>query len=98
MRKKIKSPKLQIKNAAKHAIGILDLPLPDLINYPSIEMTGNKSIRIGGVKGVLCFENGEIKLNCGKNIIQITGSSLTVRALSDECLLIEGQIAELRFN
>lgn len=75
----------------------LDLPGLELANA-HIEMFGNSEVIVDGCKGVLEYDDGVIRLNAGRNIIRFTGSDLTIKTLTVDQAIIQGNILSIDFS
>ena len=54
----------------------LDLPRDIILNMPKITITGDNEIIIENHKGVVLFEENQVKINSGVGLISIYGRDL----------------------
>lgn len=68
-----------------------------LMDVPHIEMIGNRQLLIENCKGIVEYEDEQIRLNTGRYILKIQGRHLSLVNMSDEDLFIKGSITRLEF-
>ena len=73
----------------------LDLPGQVVAGLPYVTLTGNHRLYIENHKGILEYGEEAININCGKMIIKIKGQKLELRAMSENELVITGNIASI---
>ena len=71
--------------------------MPDF-TLPNIEARGNREICIEGCKGILEYEEGKIRLNCGRLVIGFIGDGIEITAYSDIQTVITGNIFSIEFE
>ncbi|MDR1409040.1 MAG: YabP/YqfC family sporulation protein [Oscillospiraceae bacterium] len=91
MAKKCRSRSAQ---AIKNIQTSREMPSP---GTPRLEMTGNQELLLDGCKGVVAYDENEIRLNLGDLALAVTGADLTMRTLRFEECAITGQIASVAF-
>ncbi len=70
---------------------------PELGGAPCIELDGNRSIVITGRCAIVLYSEEEMRIHCGRLLIQITGSALELGTLDEQELSITGLIAQVGF-
>ncbi len=65
--------------------------------YPRTEVFGNSMVRIEGHCGLAAYGREEMKINCGKIFIKVTGTDLELRAMNPEELAISGRIVTVEY-
>ena len=63
-----------------------------------MEMVGNQEIIIDGCKGILEYDDGNIRINANKIVINVSGGGLTLTSMNDESLIIKGRINRIDFT
>lgn len=76
---------------------LLDLPADAFAGLTHIEIIGSKELLIENHKGILEYNDNEVKLNGGKTVIRITGMRLTVASMNENELRMVGQIESVSF-
>jgi len=77
--------------------GMLELPKEVLLNIPKVTMLGYKEILIENYKGIIeCTEN-KIRINTSVGMLIIDGANMTIREISSEDVMIEGDIDKIKF-
>lgn len=75
------------------------LTLPsELLDLPTVTITGNKQIAIEQHYKLISFSTNEIKLQCEKGIIQINGQTLTIKMMYAREIILEGVIEKILFH
>ncbi len=62
-----------------------------------LQCFGNREIQIEGCRGILKYEQEEIRLNVGTGEISITGNDLSIPALERNFVQIRGRITQIEF-
>ncbi len=76
---------------------VLELPKEVLLNVSKLSMIDGGNLIIENYKGIVEYDNDLIRVNTSKGIIKISGHNLTVREITSENILIDGQIYSLEF-
>jgi len=74
---------------------ILDLPVDSVAGLPSLELCGDRELRMENYSGILTCGKEEIHVDGGKWVLRIVGRSLEIRAMRERELLITGWIDKL---
>lgn len=95
--KKQKKDELPKKRFKEKVTNILELPKDVVLNIPRLTIIGNGSVMIENYKGIIEYESTRVRINTNSGIIKISGSRLSIKEMTDEDLILEGQIASLEF-
>ena len=76
---------------------LFDLPADALAGAPRVEIIGDGELRMGPHRGILAYGPEEIHISGGSLVVMVRGSSLELRAMSPEELLITGTITAVEF-
>ncbi len=76
----------------------LDVPADTLAGLPSLELIGDRELRMEQYRGVLFCGKEEIHVDGGKWVLCIVGQDLEIRAMREQELLITGWISRLELN
>lgn len=71
----------------------LDLPRDVMLNLPKITITGNSEITVENHKGVILFEDTQIKVNSSVGLINIYGNGFEIIFMGGSTMTLSG-----RFN
>ena len=74
---------------------ILDMPLDMIKNYSRMTIIGNESILVENYKGIIEYEDNIIRLS---NNISIFGMKLFIEEITDDEILITGDIKNIKFE
>ncbi|MEW9667364.1 sporulation protein YqfC [Ammoniphilus sp. 3BR4] len=81
----------------KFAAKMLDLPADVTMDMPRITMIGQIHMYIENHRGVLLFNDKELRLLLTKGQLLVTGEKLVIRAILTEEVLIEGKVDGVQF-
>lgn len=81
----------------KFAAKMLDLPADVTMEMPRITMIGQIHMYIENHRGVLLFNDKELRLLLTKGQLLVTGEKLVIRAILTEEVLIEGKVDGVQF-
>lgn len=76
---------------------LLDIPADVFAGLTHIEIIGTRELLIENHKGILEYNDNEVKLNGGKTIIRITGQRLVVTSMNENELRMSGQLDGIAF-
>ncbi|MCX7923518.1 MAG: sporulation protein YqfC [Clostridia bacterium] len=93
-RKKKAEPKVNLKEKMAE---ILELPKEIVLNMPKLTMLGNGDLIIENYKGIIEYEDARVRINTTTGIIKVTGDRLTIKEITSEDIMINGDIASLEF-
>lgn len=76
----------------------LDLPRDVILNLPKITITGDNEITIENHKGVILFEENEIKINSYVGLITICGSGFEILFMGGSTLTVNGKFKSVVYD
>ena len=85
------------KHLRKFAARMLDLPADVTMEMPRITMIGQIHMYIENHRGVLVFNDKELRLLLTKGQLLVKGEKLVIRAILSEEVLIEGKVDGVQF-
>lgn len=91
MKKKLYGTK---KNLAQK----LDLPRDVLLDIPKIVVTGNNEIIIENHKGIVIFQEDEIKINSNVGIISLKGKQLKILFIGGSTVILGGKFKSIIYE
>lgn len=62
-----------------------------------IELNGNRELAVDGCRGILDYDMGLIRINCGKMVLKVTGRNLIIRCMSQDSMIVNGFILSVEF-
>lgn len=74
---------------------ILDLPLDTMIDWPVINLNGNKSVVIQNHRGVIEYDQTIARINTKLGELVVAGSNLVLVCALKEEIIIEGKIQKV---
>lgn len=94
-KKNKEKPRLNLKEKVTE---VLELPKEIVLNIPRFTMLGNSDLVIENFKGVIEYSDSRIRVNSGIGIVKITGSSLIIREITSEDIMVSGDITSVEFQ
>lgn len=82
------------ENIASH----LDLPRDILLNIPKINILGDNEITIENHKGIILFEEDQIKVNSNVGLISIFGKNFEILFIGGNTLTISGKFVSVVYE
>lgn len=76
---------------------VLELP-KGITSGVRIELSANKEAVVEGSCGILEYDENCVKVATGKLAVTFFGAGLTLRALSEESVIIDGKISSIDFE
>lgn len=76
----------------------LDLPRDVVLNLPKITIAGDNEITIENHKGVILFEDHEIKVNSNVGLITIEGMHFEILFMGGSTLTVCGKFKTVRYE
>lgn len=76
----------------------LDLPRDVILNMPKITITGENEIIIENHKGVILFEETEIKINSNVGVISIYGTGFEILFMGGSTLTVNGKFKSVVYE
>lgn len=78
--------------------GIFDIPEDVVLDLPRITMLGNKQVLVENHKGIIEYNEAVVRINLSQGELIIYGSDLMLGNLQVEQILIEGVVAEIKYQ
>jgi sporulation protein YqfC len=69
----------------------LDLPRDIILDIPKITIVGDNEITIENHKGIIIFDNNEVKVNSNVGCISIKGEKFEIRYIGGSTITISGK-------
>jgi sporulation protein YqfC len=86
-------------NKAKETIAAkLDLPRDVVLNMPKITISGDNEITIENHKGVVLFEEKEIKINSNVGVITVNGNGFEILFIGGSTLTLSGRFKSVIYE
>ncbi len=81
------------QNPIAHKLArFLDIPLDTVIDWPTVNLSGNRSLIISNHRGVIEYDQNTVRINTRYGEVKISGSGLAlISAFKDE-IIVEGKI------
>lgn len=76
----------------------LDLPRDIVLNMPKITVTGSNEIIIENHKGVVLFEENEVKVNTNVGLITIKGRGFEILYIGGSTLTVSGKFKSVEYE
>lgn len=93
-----KKPRQSLISLGERLARMFELP-PDMLgNKPKVTAVGRGEVLIENFKGIMDFGDGMVRINTGNGVIRITGSSITIREITSEAIIIGGKISNIDYD
>lgn len=89
--------KTALNAVGRRAESLLRFPVGTLSEEPHLELSGRRRFLLEGCCELLCCEEDTVTVQTSDGNIRIQGRELCVITLSDEGLLLTGQLLSLEF-
>lgn len=76
----------------------LDIPEDILCDVPRFTLSDNRELQIENYKGILSYADEEVRLGAKSYTIRVEGKSLKITIITDEYIVITGEILSLSFG
>lgn len=76
----------------------LDLPRDVILNLPKITIIGDNEICIENHRGVILFQEKEIKVNSNIGFVTIEGSNFEILFMGGSTLTVSGKFRTVRYD
>lgn len=96
MRKRQKTEKL--KSSSERIADYVDIPKDILPNCPKITAYNDNQLMVENYRGILEYTNEKIRIKAGSRILCICGLSLSICAVTDCDIMIEGKFDSVRWE
>ncbi|MHC6179126.1 sporulation protein YqfC [Clostridium sp. JNZ X4-2] len=87
-----------MNNTKQNIADKLDLPRDIILNMPQIKVMGNNEIIIENHKGIILFEDSQIKINSGIGLISIYGSKFEVLFIGGSTITVGGKFKSIVYE
>ena len=87
-----------MNNTKQNIADKLDLPRDIILNMPQIKVIGNNEIIIENHKGIILFEDSQIKINSGIGLISIYGSKFEVLFIGGSTITVGGKFKSIVYE
>ena len=84
--------------AIQRAGDAMNLPGQLLPGFSHLELLGNRQAIVEGVKGVLAYCEGSVRLNLGALVVTFEGCDLCIRSYQGEQVILSGTIMGVQFS
>lgn len=81
----------------KTVCDIFDLAYDAVGDIPRITILGQEEAYIENFVSLEEYKKEEIKLKCKRSVISISGKDFSIRAIKENCILIQGKIDSVKF-
>lgn len=88
----------KINNAKEVIAEKLDFPRDVILNIPKITITGDNEITIENHKGIILFNDEEVKINSGVGLISINGRRFEIRFIGGSTITITGKFKSVTYE
>jgi sporulation protein YqfC len=88
----------KLNRTKKSIVNKLDLPRDIILNMPKITVTGENEIIIENHKGVVLFNEEQVKVNSGVGLISIQGSRFEILFMGGSTLTIGGKFKSIVYE
>lgn len=85
-------------SAVQRAGDAMNLPGQLLPGFSHLELMGNRQAIVEGVKGVLAYCEGSVRLNLGSLVVAFEGCDLCIRSYQGEQVILSGTILGMQFT
>jgi len=75
----------------------LELPKEITLDIPKITILGAESVTIENHKGIISYNDNQIRVNTGCGILTISGQRLAIKSIIQEEIIITGQISNIGY-
>lgn len=76
----------------------LELPRDIVLDLPKITITGDNEIIIENHKGVILFEEKQVKVNSGVGLISISGSNFEILFMGGSTITLSGKFKSMIYE
>ena len=76
---------------------LFDLPADIVAGLPHLEMVGSRQLFLEHHQGILAYSEETIDINTSGGVLRVSGTGLSLLAMTGEELRIGGTIAEIKW-
>jgi len=92
-------PRSRKKGSFKEVVAdLFELPHEILLDLPRVTLVGNAQLYIENHRGVIAYDENQVRLSVKNGEIVVRGERLQIKNLLEEELLIKGLIEELTYE
>ncbi|MDP4145878.1 MAG: sporulation protein YqfC [Bacillota bacterium] len=88
----------KFKKTKESIVEKLDLPREVILDIPKITITGNDEITIENHKGVIRFEDKEVKINSNVGAVSIHGKKFEILFIGGNTIVITGKFKSVVYE
>ncbi len=92
-----KKNKEQKQNIKEKMTELLELPKDVVLNLPKLTVMGANNIIIENYKGIIEYDDNNIRVNTGLGAVRILGENLLIKEITSEDIMVNGNISSLEF-
>lgn len=92
-----KSIRSKFSKAKEKSVQMLELPSDVILDLPRLTVVGFLQLYIENHRGVLLFNDGELRLLLKRGQLLIRGKNLVIRLILTEELMLEGEINQITY-
>ncbi|MBE6818366.1 MAG: hypothetical protein E7517_04315 [Ruminococcaceae bacterium] len=78
-------------------LGALTVPI-EQADLPHFELNGSKQFLADGCRGILHFDESKVCLNCGSEVVEVEGCSLSLHHMGEDEAEVTGSIRSVKFK
>lgn len=75
----------------------LELPKDITLDIPKVIILGTDSVSVENHKGIISYNDNQIKINTGCGILIISGERLAIKSIIQEEIIITGKIDNIGY-
>lgn len=75
----------------------LELPKDITLDIPKVIILGTDSVSVENHKGIISYNDNQIKINTGCGILTISGERLAIKSIIQEEIIITGKIDNIGY-
>lgn len=96
MRKTDRKPR-PVPAIAQRMERALELPCGTLTSAARMELSGNRRVVVEGCRGILEYEEGQIRLSTASGEVRFMGRDLCMNCLTEDSAVVTGVILSVEF-
>ena len=77
---------------------VLELPKELILDIPKITLVGNKQLFLENYKGIIEYEDNQIRLKTHEGVIKLEGSDMVIKEITSEDIMVDGKISLIHFQ
>ena len=84
----------KIKESLSNA---LELPKDIILDVAKVTLTGSNTVTVENHKGILEYNEDQIRINTSSGILTISGSKLNIKSILQEEITISGEVNSVSY-